>query len=725
MVGQTDGRFTDGARGDDCLACGPAAHSLETLLHKYRLVVEHTSNMVVITDAQRRIEYVNPAYSRVTGWGLDEVIGRRPSQLLHGPQTDTEAVQRVRGWLDQGVPVVLAELLNYTKSGQPYWAQLNIQPVHDAQGVLTHFVAIQSDVTQQRAAREALQASERRLAEAQRLARMASFECEGPEQRLWWTPAAADVLGVDEAALPVDLAAHVGGVHPDDRATLEDAYRRMAWREDGYEVEYRLADAQGRARWVRERGYLLPAEGAMPSRLCALLYDISSTKAAQDRMAYLAWYDALTGLANREQLQALLQVRMDTSRQNGRQLAVLFIDLDRFKTINDSLGHHVGDEVLKVCGQRLRTGVRSNDLVARLSGDEFVIVLTDIADAGVVASLGTKILAALSAPMRIEGRELHVSGSLGVGLYPQHGDTVSELMRHADAAMYQAKAQGRNTLVFYTPEMHAHSARRFELESKLRLALPRREFSLHFQPQYRACDRSLVGFEALLRWHTEVDGWVPPDQFIPLAEEAGLIHQIGDWVLDEACRQWRRWAEHGHPGLRVAVNLSAYQLRDPALASRVAAHCERHGLPPDALELELTESVAMHDPRTSIQHMTTLRERGVCWAVDDFGTGYSSLAYLKTLPIERIKLDRAFVNDIEHNPDDRAICAAAIQIAHALGLELVAEGVENEQQLHYLAAQGCDVMQGYHLGRPMPADAALALVCQAIDPAGAPPPALP
>jgi diguanylate cyclase (GGDEF)-like protein/PAS domain S-box-containing protein len=723
-LGQSSQAATDDA--GEPLAFAP----LSVLLQKYRLVVEHTSNMVVITDAQRRIEYVNPAYTRVTGWRLDEVLGRRPSELLHGPLTDQDTVRRLRSWLDQGQPVVFTELLNYTKAGEPYWVQLNIQPVRDALGQLTHFVAIQSDVTQQRQALEALEASERRLAEAQRLARMASFECalggDVAAARLWWTPAAVDVLGVGEAMLPADIAAHLAAVHEEDRAALREAYRRLAEHEDTYEVEYRVAGAEGLTRWVRERGYRLPSEGhAMPGRLCALLYDITSSKATQDRMEYLAWYDALTGLANREQLQALLRVRMDTTHQNGRQLAVLFADLDRFKTINDSLGHHIGDEVLKVCGQRFRSGVRGNDLVARLGGDEFIIVLTDIADVGVVARLGAKILGALSAPMHIEGRELHVSASLGVSLYPQHGDTVAELMRHADAAMYQAKAQGRNTLVLYTPEMHAHSARRFELESKLRLALPRRELSLHFQPQFRASDRRLLGFEALLRWHTELDGWIPPDQFIPLAEEAGLIHQIGDWVLDEACRQWRRWADQGHAHLRVAVNLSAYQLRDPALASRVVAHRERHRLPPDVLELELTESVAMHDPQVSIQRMKTLKEQGVSWAVDDFGTGYSSLAYLKTLPIERIKLDRTFVHDIERDSDDRVICAAAIQIAHALGLELVAEGVENEAQLQYLVAQGCDVMQGYHLGRPMPADAALALVCQAIDPAGEPPPASP
>lgn len=679
-------------------------------LNRFRLVVEHTSNMVVITDAQRRIEYVNPSYTRVTGWQLDEVRGRRPGEVLHGPLTCRNTTRQISERLGRGEPVHQVELVNHRKDGEPYWVQLNIQPVHDERGELTHYVAIQSDVTAQRRAREALEASERRLAEALRLARMASFECNFGEDELRWTAGAEAVLGAESGALPRSFAEHVDRIEGDDRDALMAAYLRVATDQLPYEVEYRIADAEGGARWIRERGYYLPADGHAPRRLCALVFDVSTSKAAQDRIAYLAWHDTLTGLANREQLQHLLRSRLDVARQQGRQLALLFADLDRFKTINDTLGHHVGDEVLKLCAQRLKDSIRSSDLVARLGGDEFVIVLADVDDTAVITRLGEKLLDVLSRPMLVHGRELHASASLGVSLYPQDGETVAELMRHADAAMYRAKAQGRRTLSFYSADLQVDNVQRFELESQLRLALPRREFRLHFQPQFTAADGGLVGFEALLRWRTPAGEWVPPDRFIPLAEEIGLIHEIGDWVLDEACRQWRCWAEMGASHLRVSVNLSAHQLRAHGLQERLCSLLAEHGLPAGVLELELTESVAMHDPASSIELMGLLRDSGISWAVDDFGTGYSSLAYLKSLPIQRIKLDRAFVRDLERSTDDQAICGAAIRLAHALGLELVAEGVETPEQHHFLRLHGCDVMQGYHLGRPMSDVDACALI---------------
>lgn len=679
-------------------------------LNRFRLVVEHTINMVVITDAQRRIEYVNPSYTRVTGWELDEVKGRRPGEVLHGPLTCQDTARQIRECLGRGESVKQVELINHRKDGEPYWVQLDIQPVRDERGEVTHYVAIQSDVTEQRQARDALVASERRLAEALRLARMASFECNFGQDELRWTAGAEGVLGVEPGDLPRSFAEHVERVQDVDRETLLAAYMRLATDQSPYEVEYRIPGPAGESRWIRERGYHLPADGRAPRRLCALIFDISASKAAQDRIAYLAWHDTLTGLANREQLQHLLRARLDVARQQGRQLALLFADLDRFKTINDTLGHHVGDDVLKLCAQRLQDSIRSSDLVARLGGDEFVVVLGDVDDTSVISRLGDKLLDVLSRPMQVHGRELHVSASLGVSLYPQDGETVAELMRHADAAMYRAKALGRRTLAFYSPDLQSDNVQRFELESQLRLALSRQELSLHFQPQFLAVDGSLVGFEALLRWRTQSDGWVPPDRFIPLAEETGLIHEIGDWVLDEACRQWCRWADLGAPHLRVSVNLSAHQLRAPGLQERLQHLLAEHELPAGVLELELTETVAMHDPASSIERMGQLRDAGVTWAVDDFGTGYSSLAYLKTLPIQRIKLDRAFVRDLERSPDDQAICSAAIRLAHALGLELVAEGVETVAQHHFLRLHGCDVMQGYHLGRPMPDADACALI---------------
>ncbi len=679
-------------------------------LQRFRLIVEHASNMVVITDAQRRIEYVNPAYTRVTGWTLDEVRGLKPGRLLHGPMTDMVSVQQISHALDHEESIDGVEVVNYRKDGEPYWVSLQIRPMRNELGVLTHFVSIQTDVTERRLSREALVASERRLAEAQRLARMASFECNFDTDEMFWTPGAEQVIGLPEVFLPRTFRGHVSLLHADDRAALDDAYWALVSEQRPYEVEYRLLTGDGGTRWIRERGYYLPAEGALPSRLCGLVFDISATKEAHDRIQYLAWHDTLTGLANREQLQEVLLQRLAMAREASQQLALLFVDLDRFKTINDSLGHHVGDELLQTCAQRLRDAVRSSDVVGRLGGDEFVVMLGGIDSSGTVARIASKLLGRLAAPMLIQGRELHVTASLGISVFPKDGATASELMRHADAAMYQAKARGRNTHCFFSEELNARLSERFELESQLRLALVRGELSLHFQPQFQADGTRLIGFEALLRWRTAEGRWIPPDQFIPVAEESGLIQPIGDWVLEEACRHWQQWRVQYGADIRVAVNLSAIQLRDRNLLARIGQLTERFDMPAGALELELTEAVAMHDPGASIELMKQLRELEVSLAVDDFGTGYSSLAYLKLLPIQRIKLDRSFVKDMEHNPDDQAICKAAIQMAHSLGLEVVAEGVETEAQRHFLANHRCDLMQGYHLGRPMPAKDVLQLL---------------
>jgi len=685
-------------------------------LQRFRLIVEHSSNMVVITDAQRRIEYVNPAYTRVTGWTVDEARGLKPGRLLHGPLTDAECVQQIAQALSREETIDGVELVNYRKDGEPYWVRLHIRPVRNEVGQLTHFVAIQTDITERRLAREALVASERRLAEAQRLARMASFECHFDTDEMLWTPGAEQVIGLPEALLPRSFRGHVSLLHADDREALEEAYWSLVSEQRPYEIEYRLLTGDGKVRWIRERGYYLPAEGSLPSRLCGLVFDISATKEAHDRIHYLAWHDTLTGLANREQLQEVLHQRLDVARAAGQQMALLFVDLDRFKTINDSLGHQVGDELLQTCAQRLRDAVRGSDVVGRLGGDEFVLVLTGVESSDIVARIAIKLLHRIAAPMKIQGRELHVTASLGISVYPEDGTTASELMRHADAAMYHAKSKGRNTHSFFSAELSARLSERFEIESQLRLALVRGELSLHFQPQFQSKGTRLIGFEALLRWQTPEGRWIPPDKIIPVAEESGLIQPIGDWVLEEACSHWKQWRVQYGADIRVAVNLSASQLRDRGLLARIRQLTERFDMPPGALELELTEAVAMHDPGASIELMKQLRELQVSLAVDDFGTGYSSLAYLKTLPIQRIKLDRSFVMDMEHNPDDQAICKASIQMAHSLGLEVVAEGVETEAQRRFLSEHGCDLMQGYHLGRPMPAPAVLQLLAQSPSP---------
>ncbi|THF65964.1 EAL domain-containing protein [Pseudothauera nasutitermitis] len=442
------------------------------------------------------------------------------------------------------------------------------------------------------------------------------------------------------------------------------------------------------------------------SNYIASFTDISERKAAEQRIEHLAHHDSLTGLFNRYNLEIRLAQSVLAARREHIRLAVMFIDLDRFKIINDTLGHHTGDLLLVEVAARLRQCVRESDIVARLGGDEFVVVLTRLLDAGDASAVAAKILETLGTPYEINGDRLHTSPSIGISVYPEDGDDAGTLMRNADAAMYHAKEQGRNNLQYFTSALNAAAAERLTLERELRIAVEERQFELHYQPQYAAgADprERPCGVEALVRWRHPQKGLVPPVRFIPVAEETGLIGVIGDWVLDCACRDFAAWKAAGIAPRRVAVNLSAHQLRNPALVDNVGAVLARHGLRQGELELEITESVAMSDPAGAIEKLQALRALGVDLAIDDFGTGYSSLVYLKRLPIQVLKLDREFVRDIESDANDAAISVATLTLAHSLGLQVVAEGVETEAQRDFLVSHGCDMLQGYLLGRPEPA----------------------
>jgi len=432
--------------------------------------------------------------------------------------------------------------------------------------------------------------------------------------------------------------------------------------------------------------------------------DISERKAAEARIDHLAHHDALTGLFNRYSLENRLAQSLLAARRENQQLAVIFIDLDRFKVINDTLGHHVGDLLLIEVANRLSACVRESDIVARLGGDEFVVTLTSLANDMDAALVAKKIVATLGDTYEIEGKQLHTTPSVGISLFPANGEDVDTLMKNADTAMYYAKEKGRNNFQFFSPAMTAAATERLELERDLRSALANSEFELHYQPQVCATKNLVRGVEALIRWRHPERGLIPPLKFIPIAEETGVIEAIGTWVLNEACRQMALWREAGFDLKHVAVNVSAHQLRSPDLVSQVQAAITRFGLSPGELELEITESVAMEDPERAIGQLRALRDSGVELAIDDFGTGYSSLAYLKMLPIHTLKLDRAFVRDIETDENDAAISAATLALARNLGLRVVAEGVETEAQRDFLSSHACNLLQGYLFGKPEPAD---------------------
>ena len=451
-------------------------------------------------------------------------------------------------------------------------------------------------------------------------------------------------------------------------------------------------------------------KSGMPANYIWILADITERREAEERMRHIAQHDALTGLPNRLALLMRLAQLLPEARRHQWSVAIMFIDLDRFKIINDTLGHQVGDELLREVACRLSSVVRETDFVARLGGDEFVVILPGIttpADAAIVAG---KIVAKLSTPIEAEGHELHTSPSIGISIFPEDGPDGDTILRNADTAMYHAKAAGRNNYQFFASEMNKATAERLDIERKLRHAIARNELALCYQPQFSANNPQPTGVEALLRWHQPNDGIISPDRFIPVAEETGIIVEIGEWVLLNACREMKHWIDAGLKPIRVAVNVSARQLRRRDFCETVAGALAESGLSPELLELEITESAVMENPEEAVEILQSLGRMGVTLAIDDFGTGYSSLAYLKLFPIDHLKIDRSFVADIEHDLNDRAIAFGTIALAHSLGLNVIAEGVETEDQLDLLRANGCDEVQGYLFSKPLNSAAAFAFL---------------
>ena len=425
---------------------------------------------------------------------------------------------------------------------------------------------------------------------------------------------------------------------------------------------------------------------------------------AEDDFKHLATHDALTGLPNRLLFSERASTAIARSEISKRGLAVLLIDLDRFKNVNDTLGHGAGDAVLKACSERLARCLRDTDLIARISGDEFAVLVEPCAQPAAAIAVARKILGAIERPLIIQGHEIVLTGSVGISVYHEDGRDVETLLKHADIAMFRAKEIGRNNYQFYSAQMNPHSLQRLSLESALRRALERKEFELHYQPKFDMKSGDITGVEALLRWRHSELGNVPPVQFIPIAEETGLIEPIGAWVLQEACAQAFRWHEQGLRGIRMAVNLSARQFRNQKLGRDIRKYLVESGLDPRLLELELTESMVMQDPEQAAAMLNELKALGLTLSIDDFGTGYSSLAYLKRFPIDSVKVDRSFVKDIPGDTEDLAIVEAIIALAHSLRLRVVAEGVETSEQHAHLQRLDCDEMQGYFKSKPLPSD---------------------
>ncbi|HET8699777.1 MAG TPA: EAL domain-containing protein [Gammaproteobacteria bacterium] len=591
-----------------------------------------------------------------------------------------------------------------TPSGRIKVVEQIIEVRKDDRGRPVAVVGTIHDVTERRALETQLRESESRYASTVELAAVGIAHIDGKGRFAWSNGKMREMLGYSGEELERLTIWDVS--HEDDRRVTDgDRARLHAGEISTLKAEKRYVRRDGTVIWVRITSALRRGSDGVPLYDVSVVEDITARKVAEDRVQYLATHDKLTGLPNRAVFGELLDHAIDAAQRRDHRCAVLFIDLDRFKIVNDSLGHEAGDVLLKEMAARLRSCMRQSDVLARLGGDEFVVLLEEVNDENEAADVAKKVLSSVLVPVQIMGHECRITASIGIATYPVDARDAQTLMKHADMAMYLAKEEGKNNFQFYSKHSSPMSVERLVLETHLARALERKEFTVQYQPKVDMRSGEIKGAEALLRWWNPEVGTVSPAQFIPVAEDSGLIVPIGKWVLATACEQNVAWQRRGLPKIVMSVNMSPRQFKDPALIDDIAEVLARTGMPPELLELEITESMIMHNVDMAAAKAEAIRKLGVRLAIDDFGTGYSSLSQLKRFPIDTLKVDRSFVRDIPHNAEDKAITEAIIALGKALGVTVVAEGVETAQQHEFLRVNACDEMQGFFFSRPCHPDA--------------------
>jgi len=522
------------------------------------------------------------------------------------------------------------------------------------------------------------------------------------ERAVYLSPAFRAIAGLPAKPLATAWQRWKALIHPEDRPRAMASYAGVPL--GSIDAEHRIVRPDGEVRWVMTRGFPVREATGELTRVAGTIEDITERKRAQELLLHQAQYDALTDLPNRMVCFDRLALAIGQARRKKCSVAALFLDLDRFKTVNDTLGHGVGDALLCETGRRLSECVRGGDTVARVGGDEFVVVLTELVRPEDARAVAQKVIDSVAAPMRLEGHELYITASIGIAIFPGDGEDGDALVKNADAAMFTAKEAGRNNYRFYTAAMNERAMENLLLENDLRRALERGEFRLYFQPKQSLKSEHVTGLEALLRWQHPVRGLLGPGQFVPLLEDSGLIVPVGEWILGAVCAQIRDWRQAGVPLVPVAVNVVAKQLLHHDVVGVIDAALRDSAVPPELLEIELTESDAMERPEQVVPVLRQLRERRIRIAIDDFGTGYSSLAYLKSLPVDTVKIDRSFVQGLPSDPDDAPIARAIVAMAHTLGLKVIAEGVEHDGQRAFLRDLGCDELQGFLYATPLSAE---------------------
>jgi diguanylate cyclase (GGDEF)-like protein/PAS domain S-box-containing protein len=551
-----------------------------------------------------------------------------------------------------------------------------------------------------------LRESEERYALAVRASNDGIWDWNLKTNEIYFSPRWKQMLGYDEEEIGTDPNEWFKLVHPDDRKRVQaDLVSHLKGLTSHFECEYRMQQADASYLWVLSRGLAVRDPEGAPYRMAGSQADITPRKLAEERLAHDAVHDALTGLPNRILFLDRLQNRIERTKRSPDDLfAVMFIDLDRFKLVNDSLGHSYGDQLLVTVAKRLQQCLRPQDTISRLSGDEFAILLDVVKDVGDVRRVADRIKGQLKTTTALGTIERSPTASIGIVLFNREYTTAGELLRDADSAMYYAKAMGGDQHQIFDNAMHISAIELIRLEGELKRAVERKEWLIHYQPIISLASGKLVGAEALVRWAHPRRGVLPPQEFIHVAEETSLILQIGEYVMQSACRQAKMWRDAGHPNFWVSVNISGRQFQDKGLVGKVTRVLSETGLPSSGLRLEITESIAVRDREYTVRIMNELNRLGVHTSLDDFGTGYSSLSYLKQFPLKVLKIDQSFVQDIQINPKNESLITAIISMARSLGLEVVAEGVEKDEQLAFLRAQLCDGVQGFLLSHPMPGE---------------------
>ena len=669
----------------------------EQTLRKLSLAISQTADSILITDANGIIEYVNPAFEMMTGYDEAEVLGRALS-VLRSRHQDNQFFQQMWECLNNG-DTYRGTLINQRKNGSEFYEEKVITPLCDENGVISHFVSTGRDISMRIHAEQARERLNSVLEATPDL--VAIIQPDGA--MLYLNRAGRLMLGLKSNQV-VD-GRHFSDVFPEflvqqlQGQILAGASSQGAWSGEVW-MEPESSSTPGLP--VSLVAIAHKDGGEAISHLSLVARDISERKRFEVALQHQATHDYLTNLPNRYYLLDRLRTSIASSLRRGSTLGVIFIDLDAFKRINDTMGHGAGDELLKVVAQRLVSCLRPSDTIARLGGDEFTVIVEDLVHPESIIRVLSKFYQVFKLPVMVQSQEVFVTFSAGIALCPQDGADENELLRYADIAMYRAKASGIGQYRFYSADMDSRGREILQMEADLRYAMINDEFRVYYQPQIDVKSGTLVGVEALIRWQSRTRGMVGPGDFVPLLETSGLIVKVGEWVMRKACEQYHRFREAGYPDIRISVNVSAVQFLDPDFEGKVAQLIQESSIPPQVLELEITENIVMQDPARAASVLLGLNRIGVRAAIDDFGTGYSSLAYLKRFPLTTLKIDQTFVRDVIDDASDAAIVEASISLAHKLGMEVVAEGVETATQFEFLRQLNCNLIQGYWCSRPVP-----------------------